>query len=199
MTRTAFLAAFVSLLLLAGAARADLIAGPDIIAAPGSAVDDFPGAENDHQQAFNERLNTLLPVNVAVDGGGFILAGTRVDSHMIFLNTRGTTFATDQQTWTFDGAILGVMSDGTGSLEVASTPYLGAIGTIYPGAPFGARGLESNDGYVVSGYSITVRMSVTEPGDWIRVVTAPTPEPGTAVLLALGAAAALVWRRRRTA
>jgi hypothetical protein len=152
-------------------ALASVVGGPDIIAAPASIIDDPPGATNDHQQAFDEAQGVLLAANLTVDGG-IIPAGTVVDSHMIFLNTDGNTFATDNQTWTFDGFILGVMSDQSGTLEVASSALLGAPGTVYPAAPFNARGMESNDSYLVAGNQITVVMSVTEPGDWIRVVTA---------------------------
>ena len=63
------------------------------------------------------------------------------------------------------------MADFTGALEVASSPLLGAPGTVYPGAPFGARGMEGADGYVVAGNTITVTMRVTQRGDWIRVIT----------------------------
>ena len=74
--------------------------------------------------------------------------------------------------WTFDGPVVGVMSDQNGVLEGASTPILGWPGTFYP-APFTARGIEPLDSYVVSGNSITVNMHVGQPGDYIRVVTVP--------------------------
>jgi len=194
-----------AILLAAGAsvAHADLITGPDIVAAAPSVIDDAPGATNTHQQGFNERQNVLLPYAIAVDpaspAGSSIAAGTWVDSHMIFLNTPGTAYATDTQTWTFDGPVLGVMSDGHGTLEAATSGLLGAPGTVYPG-PFTARGFESNDWWslVGGGYSLRVKMSVTEPGDWIRVVTATSPvsEP-TALALLAAAAGILAWRRRR--
>ena len=170
----------VMLAALFGVARqteAGLTGGPAIIPAPPSVIDDPPGATNTAQQAFNERQGVVLPAPLEVDpGGAFIPAGTVVDSHMIFLNTIGNVFATDQNVvWTFDGPIVGVMSNGNGSLEVASSGLLGAVGTTYPPATFGARGLESNDSYVVGpANTITVSMLVTEPGDWIRVVTLAT-------------------------
>ena len=178
-------------MLFASSAQALLIAGPDIIAAPASVIDDPPGAVNDAQQAFNEAQNVTLPGAINIDGGS-IAAGTTVDSHMIFLNTEGNTEVDDTATWTFDGIILGVMSDVNGLLEAATSALLGAAGTNYPAA-FNNRGLEGNnigvdDGYVVAGNSIRVRMHVTEPGDWIRVITeaAAVPEPGTLALLGLG-------------
>ena len=161
-------------------ARAALVSGPDIIPAPASIVDDPPGATNVHEQAFDEAQCVDLPRDVAVDGGGVLLAGTVVSSHMIFLNTDGPGLAEDFcQLWAFDGFVLGVMSNSNGSLEVASSDILGAAGTVYPLAPFVARGMEGNnpdcqlagDGYTVAGNTIEVTMRVTEPGDWIRVVT----------------------------
>jgi hypothetical protein len=174
----------------ASTAHALLIAGPDIIAAPPSIIDDAPGATNSAQQAFDEQQGVTLLGNIAVDGPGMIAAGTTVDSHMIFFNTPvGTALADDTASWTFDGIILGVMSDSGGNLEAATNGILGAAGTTYPGA-FGARGLEQNniatgDGYVVAGNTIRVRMRVTEPGDWIRVVTRSVPEPASLALLGL--------------
>ncbi|MDH3634369.1 MAG: PEP-CTERM sorting domain-containing protein [Gammaproteobacteria bacterium] len=96
--------------------------------------------------------------------------------------------------WLFDGLILGVMSDSSGSLEVASSSLLGAAGTLYPVLPFSARGLEgippcpaSDDCYNVSGNALTLTMRVTEPGDWIRVITASrVPEPSIIALFGLG-------------
>lgn len=175
-------------LVFAGPSSALLISGQDIIAAPAFAIDDAPGATNFHQQAFNEAQNVLLTADLDVDGLADIAAGTVVDSHMIFLNTPvGAGGATDfGVTWVFDGEILGVMSDSSGTLEAASSALLGAAGTIYPSS-FTARGMEGADGYTVSGNTIVVNMAVSEPGDWIRVVTrASVPEPATLFFLGTG-------------
>ena len=156
-----------------GVASAAVVAGPDIIPAPSSVTDSDPGAFNDHQQAFDERQGVVLPVAVDADNGSFP-AGTRVNSHMIFLNQQDDSTGTISdlsKVWRFDGTIIGVMSDNGGFLEEASTAILGAPGSIYPGA-YVNRGLEGEDGYVVAGNTITVSMNVSQPGDWIRVVTA---------------------------
>jgi hypothetical protein len=78
------------------------------------------------------------------------------------------------------------MSDRHGDLEAASTGILGALGTTYPATGFAARGMESggngiyDDSYSIAGKFLTVDMYVSQPGDWIRVVTAPVPVPAAA-------------------
>lgn len=176
-----------------------------IIASPAEVKNN--SVTNLRMQGFDEVLNFVLTSDISVDGGGTILAGTKVDSHMIFMNRAGggsqTHFGVD---WTFAGEILGVMSDGSGALEVASTPQLGASGTIYE--VFNNRGLEGNNGTGIGndGYAILapnvlrVGMQVSQPGDWIRVVTAPAPIPLPAGLplaaAALGALGLLRTRRK---
>ena len=159
------------------------------IAAPADVRDD--AATNTGQQGFDEKQNVLLGADLAVDGDT-IAAGTRVDSHMIFLNTEGDTLAEHFRVlWTFSGTILGVMSNVNGSLEANSSAILGAMGTTYSGI-LANRGLENTgcnmtDGYSVAGATLCLTMRVTEPGDWIRVVTAATPVPlpaGLPLLLA---------------
>jgi hypothetical protein len=191
---------FLFLALTSFQSHALLISGQDIITAPAYAIDDPPGAVNDHQQAFDERQNVLLASDLNVDGG-LISSGSMVNSHMIFLNSLGSVAIADLGVrWGFDGIILGVMSDTGGNLEANSSALLGAVGTVYPSS-FSLRGMESNDSYLVSGSIIEVNMSVVEPGDWIRVITAATsvPEPSTVVLMGLGLAGLGFSRRKKAA
>lgn len=184
-----------------------------IIAAPADALDDI--VTNTGMEGFDEAQGVVLGSAVLIDGGGSIAAGTRVDSHMIFLNTEGNTRASHREVvWTFSGRILGIMSDSGGNLEAASTPQLGAPGTNYtvtfggsgPAAPFPARGLEASgiDGYsIVDPFSLLVTMEVTEPGDWIRVVTeaavVPVPASVPLLLTGIGALGFAARKRRKTA
>lgn len=213
-----FLAAFstsmsqAALISVAGPASS-MGAAAAIIAAPAHALDDVIAATA--MQGFNEAQGLTTSVLHATDGGS-IAAGTRVDSHMIFLNSQGTANLSHFGViWTFSEAIIGIMSDGGGLLEAASTFELGAPGTNYtavfggsgPAAPFPARGLEGNNGSGLGGDGyqllapnvLRVGMNVSEPGDWIRVVTraAVVHEPGTWALVLLGAFGILVSRRRQ--
>lgn len=183
---------------------------PAIIAAPASS---FPGGSvNNAIQGFDEQQGYTLAAALAVDGGS-IAAGTVVNSHMIFLDPEGISVGHgaggngSAVTFTFDGAVLGVMSDRHGTLEAASQ-FLGAAGTAYPGGPLGSRGMEMNpnardpDWYSVAGNTITLGMGGRIPGDWIRVVTiSEVPVPASFLLMgsALAGLGALSRRRRKTA
>ncbi len=164
-----------------------------IISAPNHILED--NTFNRAMQGFNEAQSIFTTAAHAIDGGNFIAAGSNVSSHMIFLNSPGNARLSHTGVqWTFDGIIIGVMSDSGGFLEASSsyelgnplTNYTNTFGGSGAAAPFGARGLENNDSYIVDGNTITVNMTVTEPGDWIRVITISEPHILTVITLALG-------------
>ncbi|MDD1651391.1 MAG: hypothetical protein LUO80_13530, partial [Methylococcaceae bacterium] len=177
---------------------------PQIIAAP---VDTRNNATPfSGQVGFDEKQGVVLLSSLTIDGGGTIAAGVRVNSHMIYLERlRGegqpAVVRHHDVEWTFDGPVLGVMSSQGGGREAASRSVLGLDGTAY--AQFSNRGMESNDGYTIDGSTLTVNMRVTEPGDWIRVVTlAPdvrtesVPENGGWLLGAISVLSMAALRRR---
>jgi hypothetical protein len=165
---------------------------PEIIAPPPHVLDDI--VTNTGMQGFDEAQGVVTTAAYNVDDGGVIPAGMLAYSHMIFLNSeKSKSLSHFQVDWTFSGVIVGVMSDRRGDLEAASTFEFAAAGTNYtdtfkgsgPAAPFNNRGLEAQgdgggvtDGYVLLGPStLRVDMRVSEPGDWIRVITADRPVP----------------------
>ena len=173
----------------------------EIIAAPASVTN--TAQFNTGLQGFNEMQGVVLPSAIAV-AGGIIDAGTRVDSHMIFLNKQngvGGTLSHQNVQWEFSGDILGVMIDVGGLNEAASTSILGALGTTY--ASFANRGLEGNDSVMISGAILTTSFFVTQPGDWIRVITAapevPLPAALPLMVAGLGALGGFSRRRKKTA
>ncbi|MDP1835959.1 MAG: PEP-CTERM sorting domain-containing protein [Chlamydiales bacterium] len=174
--------------------------GGVIIAPPASVFDNPGGATGDMQQGFNEKQNVLVTDPIATDLGT-IPVGYTVSSHMIFLNPAGGFGSHGNVSWTFDGIILGVMSDGLGNLEFASDAQLGNPGTAYP-TPFATRGLEPIDGYFFVGNTLTLKTVVFPPdrGDWIRVVTlgVAVPEPSTYLLFGGFLSLAAFLKRRKT-
>jgi len=207
---TAF-AVFVVMSVMAGQANGDLtgVSGdkstsgtaPAIISAPTDALDDF--VTNTGMQGFNEAQGVVTTVAHLIDGGGSIPIGTLVDSHMIFLNSLGLDAINHSGVvWTFDNPIIGVMSDINGQLEADSTFWLGAGSTNYTvgddgqAPPFLYRGMEGGDSYtLLTANTLKVRMGVTEPGDWIRVVTV-VPVPGAVLLGMIGLSVAGVKLRK---
>ncbi len=171
--------------------QAVLIGGASIISAPASVGD----VRNSAPQGFNEVIGFSLVNDLAVDGE-VIAAGTVVDSQMIFLNpSPGNTINFNGARFSFDGAILGVMSDI--NLVDISNSFLGNPGTSYAGAnsgmelgsplfPFGT------ENYFVNGNTLGLNLT---GNDFIRVITASNsvtppvvsvPEPASLALFAAG-------------
>lgn len=151
---------------------------PALIPGPPHILDNL--VVNSGMQGFNEAQGVTTSFDYFTDSGA-IPAGTLVNSHMIFLNTPGLqSIAHHGVEWTFDGPIIGVMSDSRGNLEADSSVELGLPETNYTlvfigsgrAAPFDGRGLEEPDTYSIDGNSLTVSLNASRPGDWMRVVTA---------------------------
>jgi hypothetical protein len=193
-----------SALLLSAQAQAAIVSvgGNGEIIAAVSVQEDSP--TNTLQQGFNEQQGVMVgPGGLAVDGGT-IAAGTRVDSHLIFLNSAGNARVETKAEWTFSGVILGVMSDSVGQLMKDSNATLAAFSDYFTSGsslPFNAAGLEGNDSYSgVGTSSLTLSMLVTEPGDWIRVVTvSEVPVPAALFLFAPALLGFLGLRRKAKA
>ena len=183
---------------------------PTVIAPPSSVLDDLPTVNG--MRGFNEAQGVLTTVAHGIDNGS-IAAGTLVNSHMILMNNAGDDLLTHfGVVWTFDTPIIGVMSDYWGAYEAMSSFELGYPGTNYtvPStvggrvAPFAMRGMESRDSYsILNPFQLQVGMSVREPGDWIRVVTAVSvPEPGSwsdfTVLIAVIGGVGFIRSRRES-
>lgn len=163
-------------------ATSEVIPGPPVL-------NDTNPSSTDFVKAFTESVSIILDDDLAI-AGGLIEAGTRVDSHMVFLNIpNGAPRTTLGYAFSFSETILGVITD-TGDLN-ASTGDLGLAGTVYGTL----NGFESRgDSITVGANTISGSLTVTQPGDWFRVITAPAPVPlpaaGWMLVAGVGALAA---------
>lgn len=196
------IATVAAFLIAGGASAATVSATGDFLQIPQPlSVTNGTPTSNTNILYFNELQGVTLAADLFTDGGGKIDAGTVVDSHMFYLNRDQSSNGVISRggTLTFATDILGTMSDTHGTLLVASD-FLGAP-TNYTN--FRNRGLELGgrwaDTISYSGKTVTANMlNVTQPGDWVRVVTvAAVPLPASLFLLPLGIGALGVLRRRR--
>ena len=192
-------AALLGLALMAGSATQAAVVGVTgqvvKIAAPASVTNQTPGS-NTTLLLFDEVQNFVLGAALTTSSG-VIAAGTRISSHMLFLNRADAALIslTLSGTVTFDGAILGLITT-TAGLN-ATDAILGATGTTYD--TFRNRGLEASDITTFAGNTLTASLRASQPGDWMRVVTiAAIPVPAAGFLL-VGALGGLVALRRRKA
>ena len=159
---------------------------PEIINPPQYLTED--NITNSGIQGFTEAEGVLLIEEIITDQG-YIASGTRVDSHILFLNSEGNQRIKHEDTvWTFTGNVLGTQSDGKGNLmNSVAAHVLRHINVTYDG-PFRNQGFEPNqDFFTFLDNQLTLTMEVTEPGDWMRVITASeVPLPGALWLMLLG-------------
>jgi hypothetical protein len=196
-------------LITASGPNSSLGTAPAVILAPLNALDNV--VTNTGMEGFDEAQGVTVPVGGLNVDAGTIPASTNVNSHMIFFNIADTSGAVETHLnvqWTFDTVILGVMSDTGGTLEASSNALLGAPGppaTNYPGA-FNFRGMEPGEpnpddySFVAGSNVLTASMYVSQPGDWIRVVTDADqviPEPATMLLVGSGLLGMAIAGRRK--
>ena len=142
---------------------------------------------NDNQQsnnlfAFNEKANAALLVNITPDFGSALLAGQKFNSHFVFFDPDPFA-AWHWSSVTFDAPILAVLAV-TAKMNASDASFgLPSVTYLTPAA----RGLETNtDRFSVSGNTLSLDWTASDPGDYIRVLTAPVPEPATWAMMLLG-------------
>jgi len=207
LKRNALLGALLGSVLALPASAATItaltVATGEVIATPGSVTNDLPD-NAPVIQGFNEKSNVLLAVDLVLQNytaaNTVAMAGTRVDSHMFFMNQESgapdPVVETSAQ-FSFSSTVLGIITSD-GALDATDT-LLGALGTTYE-AGFTARGLEGGDSVSFAGNTVTLNFRLTQPGDWVRVITeadlAPVPLPAGAPLMLVGLGAFALMRRK---
>jgi hypothetical protein len=181
-------------------------AAAQIIATPSEVFDD--ALTSDGIAAFNEKQGIVLPVDVTTDAGT-LAAGTRLDSHIVFMNgvtgkklTHGSL--ANPVEILFSGPILGIITN-PGTIGISSA-ILGLSSATYD-APFALIGDEAHDYLSFSGSILSLALKTWKPGDWIRVVTlapvappaVPLPAAGLLLIAGLGGLATLRSRKTVTA
>jgi hypothetical protein len=172
-----------------------------------------PPGDDDNILWFKEASNVTVSSAVTGLGGTSIGVGDVVDVYMMFLNrdsrTSSGTADTATATFTFTTQILGIFGQQNGS-DLVLTDGLSQTTTY---SNFSSRGIEiGNNGtfsagggddlitHVLGSNEVGLFLRVTQPGDWVRVVTVsavPVPAALPLMLVGLGGLA-FVARRRKT-
>ena len=205
LTRALGVAALMAISSSASAAVVSATGASEYTGGPGLISDATPGSNTEYLY-FNEVQGHVLQSDLQTDISGPIMAGTRIDSHMVFLNrgdnAGGTSNLLDlDASFTFSGAIIGTMSDRNGGLRMVPSDFLGTL-VGYSYTNFDARGLEVNASYTdtfqIAGNVLDTQFNVTQPGDWMRVVTiSQVPVPAGILLLPMGLFAMGALRRKK--
>ena len=121
--------------------------------------------------AFDEDQNIVLTVPLTVDVGSSPLpVGTTVASHYVFFDPDPNR--TLIGTVDFDSTVLAILTSTT---TLAASDFLANTGVNYLNP--GLRGLESGDSVTISGLQqIMFDVFAGTPGDYVRVLTAFSPE-----------------------
>ncbi len=141
----------------------------------------------------------------ADDNTLLIPQGTLIDSYLLYYDPQsGTTVAS----FLFDDPIVGLITNSRDSSpaddhfmlsDFLINPLVPAVNI--PAAHFDVRGTEPTSGDFIRWLSpneIEIHLSAGDPGDQIRVITSPVPEPASLILVA-PAIAALRRRAPRVA
>ena len=166
-------------------------------------------------RVWNEQQNIALmsSLNVDINGtpgrydgnadlGDFVIAqGVMASSHYIHFDSPGNTNASAKGSVSFDADIIGVIvrgddrSDGRNRLD--QSDWLSA-GTLYSNG-VNNRGLElsSKEFVEISADRRTLSFAfrISNPGDFVRVITRAVPTPGSIALVGMGVL--VIGRRRR--
>lgn len=121
-----------------------------------------------------------------------LLAGTKVNSHLIFFDPARNTLV--RGSLAFNGTVLAVIINDA---RLAATDALFGLRSVTYLTP-NNRGLENNDLTFVSQNLFDVRLNAGNPGDFIRVLTAvPEPESWAMMIVGFGLMGGALRRNRK--